>query len=103
MSGKWISIGRRPCGPAFAMSVASWAMAMARTMDSPRPWWSQNVILELGFFIGALGRRYVCALKAEEVEEPSDIRASSMFRSTPPGVGSFAWLVKSRRQVSISI
>jgi hypothetical protein len=39
MSGKWISIGRRPCGPAFAMSVASWAMAMARTMDSPRPRW----------------------------------------------------------------
>jgi hypothetical protein len=60
MSGKWISIGRRPCGPAFAMSVASWAMAMARTMDSPRPWWSQNVILELGFFIGALGRRCLC-------------------------------------------
>ena len=74
MSGKWISIGRRPCGPAFAMSVASWAMAMARTTDSPRPWWSQNVILELGFFIGALGRRYVCALKAGEVERPSDIR-----------------------------
>ena len=74
MSGKWISIEKASCARAFAVSVASWAMAMARTMDSPRPWWSQNVILELGFFIGALGRRYVCALKAEEVERPSAIR-----------------------------
>jgi hypothetical protein len=29
MSGKWISIERPPCGRAFAVSVASWAMAMA--------------------------------------------------------------------------
>ncbi|MDP8921363.1 MAG: ABC transporter permease [Chloroflexota bacterium] len=27
---------------AFEVSVASWAMAMARTMDSPRPWWSSK-------------------------------------------------------------
>ncbi len=40
MSGKWISIARPPCGPAFAVSVASWAMA--GTMDSPRPWWSST-------------------------------------------------------------
>jgi hypothetical protein len=42
MSGKWISIERPPCGRAFAASVASWAMAMARTMDSPRPWCSST-------------------------------------------------------------
>jgi predicted nucleotide-binding protein len=33
----------------------------------------QNVILELGFFIGRLGRARVCALKAANVELPSDI------------------------------
>jgi hypothetical protein len=37
MSGKWIPIERPPCARAFAVSVASWAiamaMAMARTMD----------------------------------------------------------------------
>lgn len=34
----------------------------------------QNVILELGYFIGKLGRRkHVCVLKKEGVEEPSDI------------------------------
>ena len=32
----------------------------------------QNVILELGFFIGRLGRERVCALKKHDVETPSD-------------------------------
>ena len=32
----------------------------------------QNVIFELGFFIGRLGRRQVCALTKGEVEIPSD-------------------------------
>lgn len=33
----------------------------------------QNVVFELGYFLGALGRKHVCALKAEGVEEPSDL------------------------------
>ena len=33
----------------------------------------QNVILELGYFIGKLGRERVCALYTEGVEVPSDI------------------------------
>lgn len=33
----------------------------------------QNVILELGYFIGQLGRNRVCVLKMEDVEAPSDI------------------------------
>lgn len=33
----------------------------------------QNVILELGYFIGKLGRDRVCVLKTNGVEEPSDI------------------------------
>jgi len=33
----------------------------------------QNVILELGYFIGKLGRARVCALKGDGVEEPSDL------------------------------
>jgi len=32
----------------------------------------QNVILELGYFIGRLGRNYVCALRMPDVEIPSD-------------------------------
>jgi predicted nucleotide-binding protein len=34
----------------------------------------QNVVFELGYFIGKLGRSHVCALKADDVEEPSDLR-----------------------------
>ncbi len=33
----------------------------------------QNVVLELGYFIGRLGRRRVAALVAEGVEQPSDV------------------------------
>lgn len=39
----------------------------------PHPRARQNVILELGYFIGRLGRERVCALKLGDVELPSDI------------------------------
>ena len=38
-----------------------------------RPRARQNVILELGYFLGRLGRTHVCALKrGNEIELPSD-------------------------------
>jgi predicted nucleotide-binding protein len=37
----------------------------------PRP--RQNVILELGYFIGKLGRSKVCALKRGDMEIPSEL------------------------------
>ena len=37
-----------------------------------RPRARQNVLLELGYFVGRLGRSHVCALKRGEVEIPSD-------------------------------
>ena len=40
--------------------------------DHPRPRARQNVIFELGFFIGRLGRSKVCALTKGQVEIPSD-------------------------------
>lgn len=33
----------------------------------------QNVVLELGYFVGRLGRSRVCVLKSESVEVPTDI------------------------------
>lgn len=33
----------------------------------------QNVILELGYFLGRLGRTHVCALRQDDVEVPSDL------------------------------
>ena len=46
--------------------------AAKKDQDSLRPRARQNVILELGFFIGKLGRERVCALKAHDIETPSD-------------------------------
>jgi predicted nucleotide-binding protein len=47
-----------------------------RAINSPdrqlRPRARQNVVLELGFFVGLLGREHVCALHKESLEVPSD-------------------------------
>jgi predicted nucleotide-binding protein len=39
---------------------------------TPEPRARQNVLLELGYFIGRLGRDRVCALKRGQLEIPSD-------------------------------
>lgn len=39
---------------------------------SPQPRPRQNVLLELGYFVGRLKREHVCALKIGEMELPSD-------------------------------
>lgn len=44
--------------------------AKASTEENPRA--RQNVILELGYFVGRLGRDKVCALKKGGIEMPSD-------------------------------
>jgi predicted nucleotide-binding protein len=41
--------------------------------SSQKPRARQNVVFELGYFIGRLGRSRVCALKLGDVEVPSDI------------------------------
>lgn len=41
--------------------------------DSPRPRGRQNVVFELGFFFGKLGRQRVAVLVEPDVERPSDI------------------------------
>lgn len=42
------------------------------TEEDLKPRARQNVLLELGYFIGYLGRGKVCALKRGDVELPSD-------------------------------
>lgn len=48
--------------------------ALAKEKDKLKPRARQNVILELGFFLGKLGRKHVCALYKENVEIPSDYK-----------------------------
>lgn len=45
---------------------------MAAGEDSLKPRARQNVVFELGYFIGRLGRKRVCALYVEGIELPSD-------------------------------
>jgi predicted nucleotide-binding protein len=48
-------------------------LGRAKSEADLRPRARQNVVLELGYFIGRLGRSRVCALKQGDVEVPSDI------------------------------
>lgn len=48
--------------------------ALAAEKDKLKSRARQNVILELGFFLGSLGRKRVCALYKENVEIPSDYK-----------------------------
>jgi predicted nucleotide-binding protein len=86
-------------------SVVSYAIVLLTADDEGglrgtkelKPRARQNVILELGYFIGKLTRSRVCALRAPEVEEPSTCTVCSMFRSTGVVPGSFSLPVNSRR------
>ena len=48
------------------------AGGLADDTEHPMPRARQNVVLELGFFLGRLGRDKVCVLVKDEVEVPSD-------------------------------
>lgn len=47
-------------------------LGRAKTDTEEKPRARQNVILELGYFIGCLGREKVCALRKDTVDLPSD-------------------------------
>ena len=54
--------------------------------ETPKPRARQNVILELGYFIGRLGRHRVCALKKGDIELPSDF-SGVLYRPMDEGQG----------------
>ncbi len=65
----------------------------------------QNVVLELGYFMGALGRKRVCALHKGELEIPSDYQGVLYVPMDEPG----AWknkvsqeLIKSHIEIDLS-
>ena len=59
----------------------------------------QNVVFELGYFMGKLGRERVCALFKGEVENPSDIDGIVYIDMDAPG----AWRETLRREISAVI
>lgn len=66
--------------------------------EEAKPRARQNVIFELGFFIGKLGRKNVCALYKEGVELPSDFQGV-LYEPMDPGEG---WHMKLAREIKHS-
>lgn len=66
------------------------------TLDNAKPRARQNVILELGYFIGKLGRKGVCALKKGDVDLPSDF---SGVVYTPYDGADEGWKIKLAREM----
>ena len=65
------------------------------TQDELQPRARQNVVLELGFFVGTLGRDRVVLLHEEGVELPSDISGVLYLALDPGG----AWKTKLAREL----
>jgi predicted nucleotide-binding protein len=70
--------------------------------DSMKPRARQNVILELGFFTGALGRSNVCVLYKGDVEIPSDYMGVTYIPMDDGGAWRFA-LGKELRQANLTV
>jgi predicted nucleotide-binding protein len=63
--------------------------------EDQRPRARQNVILELGYFVGKLGRERVCALYKEGTEVPSDFQGVVFVPMDPGG----AWRLTLAREL----
>lgn len=63
---------------------------VADTPQQSRPRARQNVIMELGYFMGRLGRHRVCALHKGGVQLPSDYQGVLYIELDPAG----AWKAK---------
>jgi predicted nucleotide-binding protein len=62
----------------------------AASPDSYQPRARQNVVLEMGFFLGRLGRGQVCVLYEPEVEMPSDYSGVLFKKLDAAGTWKFA-------------
>lgn len=69
--GKLMAIGDT-AGYAVVVLTADDVGALATDLDQLRPRARQNVVLELGYFLGRLGPDRVCALTEGGIEVPSD-------------------------------
>jgi len=69
--------------------------AADKPYDEQSPRARQNVVFELGFFIGKLGRERVCALYEEGVEVPSDYQGVAFVKLD----NRFAWRLELAKEL----
>jgi predicted nucleotide-binding protein len=67
----------------------------AKTVVEEKPRARQNVLLELGYFVGCLGRDKVCALIKDSVELPSDYVGVVYIPWDDPG----AWKIELAKEM----
>ena len=70
--------------------------------DQAKPRARQNVLLELGFFVGALGRHKVCALFQDGIEKPSDYDGVAYLKFDGEGKWQFD-LAKEMRAAGMTV
>ena len=70
--------------------------------NAVRPRARQNVVFELGYFVGRLGRRHVCALYKEGVEIPSDLHGVLYIPMESQGAWKLS-IVKEMKQVGMEV
>ncbi len=59
-------------GFAVAICTPDDVGALATEIENLKPRMRQNVVLELGYFAGKLGRKHVCALVKGDIDKPTD-------------------------------
>lgn len=77
-------------------------LGKAHSAEDLLPRARQNVILELGYFMGKIGRERVCALKTDNLEIPSDYIGVVWTNLDPAGAWKFL-LAKELKEVGYSI
>ena len=87
---------------AIALLTPDDAGSLGSETDDPRPRARQNVVFELGYFIGRLGRAGVCALTKGEVDIPSDY-SGVVYISLDDGGGWKLQLVKELKTAGFDV
>ena len=87
---------------AIALLTPDDAGSLDSETAAPRPRARQNVIFELGYFIGRLGRKNVCALTKGEVEIPSDY-SGVVYVPLDAGEGWKIGLVKELKAAGLNV
>lgn len=90
------------CGFAVVLMTPDDIGSIKHQSSTPQPRARQNVIFELGFFVGKLGRQRVCALQKGDIELPTDYLGVLYKPIDPQG----AWkmtLAREMKESGISI